>query len=209
MKSTFKYFFINVFIIINFYSIYAYAYRCGTDSLKIKPYKIEDDKVNKYSRRLSNYYTPIKIIVDYTQLTRQLNSKPNILSNLKERFNNVAKYFSSLLSVQHLKVELTLNLVKDNCLLQGNYNVASDIEDWLYNNDLIIFPSIDNTLSSQTLAAASACLVLDNYRPVGGFVALNSNLGTREQDSNVYFEMLLLHEFQLLAPGFLYSDSYL
>ena len=25
-------------------------------------------------------------------------------------------------------------------------------------------------------------------------MALNSNLGTREQDSNVYFEMLLLHE---------------
>ena len=190
MKFTFIYNFIYFLIFINFYSVY--SHRCGTDSLKIKPYKIEDDKINKYHRRVSNEYTPIKIIVDYTQLQSQ-NSYSNLdISFLKERFNNVAKYFSSLLSVQHLDgLDIDKEKIKTYCNL--NY-VDGNIVNIINNNDVVIFPYIDDDLNDQILAAAASCLVLTSYRPIGGIVALNSKLVTGKQDSNVYFEMLLLHE---------------
>ena len=44
------------------------------------------------------------------------------------------------------------------------------------------------------LAAASPCLFLNNYKPIGGVVGLNQDLDTNNYDSKDFLEKLLLHE---------------
>ena len=166
-----------------------YTHRCGTDFMNIRPYKINNDRVNE-NRRLSTNYSPIKIKVDYTQLKYQINNN-QIFSFYEEVFQDVSNYFNALLSVQHINVELDKSLINNNCEIS---KIGKGVEKWLYENDVVIFPYIDFSLEEEILAAATACLVLNDYRPVGGLVALNQNFRMDKVDSKEYLEMLLLHE---------------
>jgi hypothetical protein len=157
--------------------------------MNIRPYKINNDRVNE-NRRLSTNYSPIKIKVDYTQLKYQINNN-QIFSFYEEVFQDVSNYFNALLSVQHINVELDKSLINNNCEIS---KIGKGVEKWLYENDVVIFPYIDFSLEEEILAAATACLVLNDYRPVGGLVALNQNFRMDKVDSKEYLEMLLLHE---------------
>ena len=181
MKSYFIFLFL--YLSQNFY--FSYEHRCGVDLMKTKPFKISE---KKYKRRLSSEYSPIKIKVDYTQLQRQV---PSNINYYKERFTNVINYISSLLSVQHINVALD----DEDINIQCTDTFGNNVETWLYENDLVLFPYIDYNFDDDILAAAAACLILNNYRPVGGLIGINNNVLTnKKEDINVYFEMLLLHE---------------
>ena len=178
-----KSYFIFLFLILsqNFY--FSYEHRCGVDLIKTKPVKISEDQ---YRRRLSSEYSPIKIKIDYTQLERQVGN----IDFYKERFSNVVNYISSLLSVQHISLSLNNGNIRECTDIYGD-----DVKSSLYDYDLVLFPYIDDTFEDDVLAAAAACIILNNYRPVGGIIGINSNILTnKKNDKNVYFEMLLLHE---------------
>ena len=180
-----KPYFIFLFLYLsqNFY--FSYEHRCGVDLIKMKPFKISE---NKYKRKLSSEFNPIQIRVDYTQLQIQ---SPKSINYYKKIFSNVIKYISSLLSVQHIKLELEANYIKQSC----TDIFSNDAENWLYENDLVLFPYIDYDFDDDVLAAASACLILNNYRPVGGIIGINNNvMVNKKKDLDAYFEMLLLHE---------------
>ena len=181
MKSYFIFLFL--YLSQNFY--FSYEHRCGVDLIKTKPFKLSE---KKYKRRLSSEYSPIKIKVDYTQLQIQVPSKINFY---KERFTNIIKYISSLLSVEHINVDLEDEDIKSYC----TDTFGNNAETWLYENDLVLFPYIESDYDDDVLAAASACLILTNYRPVGGTIAINNKiLNNRKNDLDTYFEMLVLHE---------------
>lgn len=186
MKSTFLLYFIIIFI----NSCRFYAYRCGADSMKLTPHIINNDKINtKINRRLSTEYTPIKIVIDYTQLSSQIS--PQQLDYYKEIFTEVTNYFNSLLNVQHDKIRLNKEIVKKSCDIDS---VGNGVNNYLYDNDVVIFPYIDNSFDEDILAAASVCLVLNNNKPVGGIVGLNRDFTMSYFDSKEYMEMILLHE---------------
>ena len=167
-----------------------YAYKCGTDLIKKKPFKISNDKVNNNNRRrLSDEFTPIRIMVDYTSLSLRLDDSK--LTFFKQVFSDVTKYFNSLLSVQHDNVALDANTINDNC---GIDEIGSGFERWLYDNDVIIFPYIDDEFDDNVLAAASACLILNDNKPVGGIVGINPSLSNDKIDSKIFIEMILMHE---------------
>ena len=186
-------------LFINLYLIY--SHRCGADSIKIKPYIINKDKVNNNNkRRLSDDFTPIKIKVDFTKLEHQVGD--STLNFYKEVFTEVSHIFSSLLLVQHYNIDLNIDIINNSCYVD---EVGNGVESWLYNNDVVIFPYVDNTYNDDIIASAAACLILDNYKPVGGIVALNRHFSKNKEDSKEYMEMVLLHELSHVLgfhPGF-------
>ena len=158
--------------------------------MKLTPHIINNDKINtKINRRLSTEYTPIKIVIDYTQLSSQIS--PQQLDYYKEIFTEVTNYFNSLLNVQHDKIRLNKEIVKKSCDIDS---VGNGVNNYLYDNDVVIFPYIDNSFDEDILAAASVCLVLNNNKPVGGIVGLNRDFTMSYFDSKEYMEMILLHE---------------
>ena len=166
-----------------------YSHRCGTDLINKKPFKITNDKVNNNKRRFSNEYTPIKIKFDFTQLATQVNAFE--LQFFEKVFSKVGDYFSSLLLVQHDNIQLDRSLINNNCDID---NIGGGFERWLYDYDVVIFPFKDYSYSEQILAAAMPCLVLNNNKPVGGVVGLSRYISMNKEDSESFYEKLLLHE---------------
>ena len=171
-----------------------YGFKCGTDLIKKKPFIINNDKINHNKRKLSNEYTPIKIKVDFTELGYQVSQIE--LTFWNKVFQNVIKYFQSLLLVQHYNIQVDEDTIKDQCEIDY---IGDEWENWFKNYDLIIFPYIDNEFDKEVLAAATACLVLgkeDNYKPVGGIVGLNrlDYYNSDLSESEEFCEKLLLHE---------------
>jgi hypothetical protein len=157
--------------------------------MKKKPFKISNNKVNNNRRRLSNEFTPIKIFVDYTSLSTQVDDTK--LEFFKEVFSDVTKYFNHLLSVQHDNVILDENIINEHCEIDV---IGSGVERWLYDNDVIILPYIDYEYDENVLASASACLVLNDNKPVGGIVGISRFLTINQEDSKTYVEMIIMHE---------------
>ena len=178
--------FLFIFVI---YRNIAYAFKCGTGQLKNEPYMISNDKVNNNKRRLSTEFTPIKIKVDYKLLSNQVNIEQ--LNYFKEVFSNVVYYFNSLLLVQHDNIDIDEESIKKHCFIDDIENGAGKI---FYDYDLIIIPYIEDSLDKNVLAAASPCLYLSNFKPIGGVVEINQDLVMSRYDSKDFLEKLLLHE---------------
>ena len=201
MKLYALWFLMEIIIFINYSP--SYAFKCGTHLIKKKPFKIGNDKVNNNKRKLSNEFTPIQIKIDYTLLSTQISSSN--LNFYKEIFSDITNYFNSLLSVQHIDVDIDETMINEYCDID---KIGNGVERWLYDNDLIIFPYIDYTYDEEVLAAASACLVLNDYKPKGGIVGINNNFSNNKRDSKPFMEMLLMHELShVLAFHPVFFDS--
>ena len=177
-----------------------FCYRCGADSIKKKPKKIEvkndDDK-----RALSTDYTPINIKYDYTYLKVQnkLNSKD--LNDLIQIFTDISEYLSSLFSVEHINLDINTKNIKEVCEIPY---FSSDIQNSLYTHDLLIFPMINMEMEEEVLAQAWTCLTINsNNRPIAGVVEVNPDFSLSKIDSDYYIKYLLMHEIShVLGFGF-------
>ena len=109
----------------------------------------------------------------------------------EEIFSNIVNYFNSLLLVQHDTIDIDEDIIKENCAID---EIEYGSEKWFYNYDLIIIPYIDPSFEDEVLAAASPCLFLNNYKPIGGVVRINPDLDMNYYDSKDFLEKLLLHE---------------
>ena len=172
----------------NIYSLY--CYRCGTDLLKINISMMNISSIENSKRRLMDIYTPIRIKVDYTNIENQ-NLMKNQLDKLKSIFSETILSLSSIVSVVRdvLDNDIT-NLVKQKC---GINALDPELKKGLINYDILIFPTISDSLDKNVLAAATPCLFF-NIKPRAGLVLINKDLALKKIDSEIYMKNLLFHE---------------
>ena len=182
---------IILFLFLNLFDIII-PWRCGADQLKIKPGFLNISKEEK-KRRLSNYYTPIKIMADYSNLKVTDSINTQTLEQIKSLIDETCKEFGKFLKIQHLNVELAGNedIIKEQCEIDS---LGANYEKYLVNNDIIIFPSFDSQLGGGVLAAAGLCLYSENLRPLGGILLINPNLSFSKKNTDLYMKTLLFHE---------------
>ena len=188
MATKYKSTFYILILIIILSSNYIFSFRCGKNKLKIKPKKMKSSNIK---RKLSTLYTPIKIKVDYTYLNSQKLLSDDNLSKLQTVLAETITAFSTLLQVKHQNVDLDADEINEYCDIP---KVASDYKNFLYDYDILILPYIDENADESVLAAATACLMLNDYQPKVGVLALTSQMEFDKKDINFYFRMLLLHE---------------
>jgi len=169
--------------------------KCGTDTLKIRPKKLNlTSKVETSSIKStsSDSYTPIKIGYDFTTLKKPSTMNATIFSDVKSILKETREEFSKILQVQHKDFDLTnkLNEIKYYCDLN---TIGADYPNFLIRNDLIIFPMF-YSFSEGILAAAAPCIIDENNRPFGGVLYINKKLDFNKVNTKLYMKNLLLHE---------------
>ena len=166
------------------------SYKCGVDSIKKKFHKINDTRIDN-KRGLANNYTPIKFVIDYTYLISQNILSSTQLNKIKTIFNEVTQYLSSLLSISHINLIMDKKYIPEYCEIS---KYSTDIENLFYNNDIIIFPMINENMDEDVLAQAWTCIVTPDNRPAAGVVEINQEFSLSKLDSNYYIKYILLHE---------------
>ena len=187
-----KSFFLVIFLIsINIGT----CWKCGADQIKKKikpaPLKLEGDNDR---RRLANGYTPIKIYADYSNLKETSSIDSNTLLKIKRLIDETCNEFSKFLKIVHIGVQLsgTENTIKEQCAIDS---IGSNYENYLMNNDIVIFPSFDSQLGNGVLAAAGLCLYSSlNFRPYMGVLLINPELSFSKTNTEMYMKNLLFHE---------------
>ena len=170
------------------------SFKCGTNYLKIKP-KYLNIKGNNKTRSIlkDTGDQPIEIAYDFTTLKKPNSMSSSIFETVKNNLKETRNEFSKILQVQHTDIDLegAAEDIMEACLLN---TIGEGYEDFLIDNDLIIFPMFD-TLPSGVLAAAAPCLLHpETNRPVGGIVYINNNLDLGKTNTNFYMKNILLHE---------------
>ena len=183
---------IIIIFLIYFQYITAHHSRCGSDSIKKEPHKIKDDTINNTRRGLKSEYTPLKLYIDYTYLESQKKLNSKNLNDLKYLFSEVKQAINTLLSIEHISIQVDGPLISDYCdIPKYSYNIGSA----LYTNDILIFPTINSNLDDYVLAQAWTCITLSsNNRPVAGVVEINPHFSLDKHDTAYYMKFLLLHE---------------
>ena len=136
---------------------------------------MEEQNNNKTSSILKDTeYTPIKMAFDFTTLKKPSSMSSSTFEKVKSILRDTRSEFSKFLQVQHSRIDLTgyLDKIMEDC---GLSNIGEGYEDFLLENDIIIFPHFDS-LSTGVIAAAAPCLLDDNYRPVEELYTLIINL---------------------------------
>ena len=188
--------FLQIEIVFNF--------KCGTDSLKIKPKLLNiESKIKVSSITKDTTYTPIKIGYDFSLLTKPSSMPESTFETMKSILKETSTEFSKILQVQHLNIDLSglSEDIIDGCFL---FRIVIGYERFLLDNDVIIFPMFDSSLESEALAAAAPCLYTNDFRPLGGFLLINENLNFNKINSNFYLKNVFLHEITHIL-GFHYT----
>ena len=179
-----------LFIGFNIYS--SYCYRCGTDLLKNNISMMNISSIGNSKRRLMDIYTPIKIKVDYKNIENQNLMKKEKLDKLKSIFSETISALSSIISVMR---EIIAGDITDSINQKCGINdLEPESKTGFINYDILIFPSISDSLDKNVLAAATPCLILETYKPKAGIVLINKDLALTKIDSENYMKNLLLHE---------------
>ena len=180
----------NSIIIFLLFLTPIFTFKCGANDIK-------DIKINKVSqptnkRRLTTFYTPIKIKLDYSYLDSQQNSDQTRITKIKKVLDNTLTYFEKLLSVLHTDFSYQPTHFKSFCKIPV---FGSDYNSWGYDNDLVIIPYFSDTLQSSVLAAATACVAIsETMEPKMGVIMINPNLDFSYTNSERFLTMLFLHE---------------
>ena len=185
------------FIIFLLFLTPIFTFKCGANDIK-------DIKINKVSqptnkRRLTTFYTPIKIKLDYSYLDSQQNSDETRITKIKKVLDNTLTYFEKLLSVLHTDFSYQPTHFKTFCKIPV---FGSDYNSWGYDNDLVIIPYFSDTLQSSVLAAATACVAIsETMEPKMGVIMINPNLDFSYTNSERFLTML----FYTKLATFLFS----
>ena len=179
-------FLIQIYITIN--------WRCGADQIKIKPGPLNIPENRTKKRKLVSSYSPIRIISDYSNFKKTGSIDDETLNRIIRLIEETCREFSKFLKIIHVNVDLTGfdNTIKEQCEID---NLGSGYANYLINNDIIIFPSFDDTLGNGVLAAAGLCLYRSSdYRPYAGLLLINPNLSFNIKNTALYMKYLLFHE---------------
>ena len=169
------------------------SWKCGADQIKIKPKGIDLSKING-KRKLANNYQNIRIKADYSNLGTTGHISNEILEKIKRLIDDTCKEFSKILQVIPSSISLTgyEDTIKQSC---GIDNIGNNYQNYLIENDLIIFPIFDNTLANNVLAAAGMCMYLtESYKPIMGLLLINPSLSFTKKNTELYMKNLFFHE---------------
>ena len=190
MKTENKLFLIIVLFLFSFGEIN--SLKCGADKFKLNPYHIgpsgDDER-----RRLDAIYSPIKIGVDYSSFTLS-SLTDSMLNDIKSIIEDTLTEFSKFLQVQHTDIDLTdqQESIKKSCELE---TIGTGYENYLINNDVIIFPMFSDNLGDNVHATAAYCLTNGKRpRPVGGVLKISSGLSFYKSNLRLYLKRLIFHE---------------
>ena len=182
-----------LYISLNLFSIY--CHKCGTDSLKITPSKIKIEE-NELKRKLDNSnLRPIKIVLDYTYIKEKNILDRQRIERLENIFSDVINSFKSIISVHPIAMNDDFSdYFKNNCGIPLFDESSKSI---FIQNDLLIFPAIDEDgtiLGKDILAAATPCIIPENFRPLAGVLFINRDLTLSKKDFDFYMKNRLFHE---------------
>ncbi len=169
------------------------SWKCGADQLKIKPGVLNTEKEEK-RRRLLSGYTPIKIKADYSNFKTNSLINEETLNKIKNLIELTCQEFGKFIKIQHVNIKLegSENTIMEQCEVNS---LETGYENYLIDNDLIIFPSFDSTIGVNTLAAAGSCLHSStNNRPYAGVLLINPELSFGKTNTELYMKTLLFHE---------------
>ena len=169
------------------------SWKCGADQIKIKPKSIELKQVES-KRKLANSYENIRIIPDYSNLRATSGISNEIIEKVRRLIDDTCNEFSKILKVIPSAYNLAgyENTIKQSCDIDY---LGSGYENYLIENDLVIFPTFDSTLASNVLAAAGMCMYLSaNHKPLMGIVLINPNLSFTKKNTELYMKNLFFHE---------------
>ena len=191
----------KIFMFFNFVLIFVnleliMSGKCGSDQLKLKPKALNlTEKIKPNLKKITaDSYTPISIGFDFTSLERPRTMSSSTFSKVKSLLKETREEFSKFLKINHESVSLegALEFLLDACVLD---KIGQDYENFLVDNDLIIFPMFSEELGYGVLAAATYCITLTkNSRPVAGVLYINSSLNFDSTNTDLYMKNLLLHE---------------
>ena len=180
-------------LLILFHIITGNTLKCGHGLLKHKEPGIIKTVSNK--RTLTDdEYEPIKIKVDYTQLMIDTKIYPDIFDRIKESLDSAVHYFELLIKIKHYTLQtLSHTTFEDKCSIN---NVDENIESWLDDYDLILFPSFDyDNPTPNVFASAYPCINVDgDYRPFAGRIYIENNFDFGRNNIKIFLQTILFHE---------------
>ena len=184
--------FVFILLLISIIINEIHCFKCGTDNLKLKFKKINTTEIGN-KRRLAKEFTPIKIGVDYSSFIKPSSLSSKNFENIKYLIEETIKEFQRFLKVQHEDIDLTgeKDTIIDYCELSS---IGNGYRNYLIDNDVIIFPTFDDSLGSEVIAAALFCIMTNNYRPIAGVLYLNPELSFDKKNTNTFMKNILLHE---------------
>ena len=117
----------------------------------------------------------------------------SIFETVKNVLKETRNEFNKILQVQHIDIDLTgvIEDIIEGCLLS---TIGEGYEDFLIDNDLIIFPMFDALPSGTLAAAAPSILNVEPNRPISGILYINNNLDLGKTNTIFYMKNILLHE---------------
>ena len=190
---------------------------CGSNLLKSdkKRQLILNSKKNSFlnkkknqKRKLSNEYSPLKIIIDKQYLSRQLQLDEELVDKYTLMLNALTKassLLSSLISVEKRDSEIILDkdkIVQDCNLVDYTYSLNYLSPNKISSDSIIIYPrfyDFNQKGKNNILSSASFCYLGDEsiQRPLAGYIYIEKNISALEMaKSNVerYYTMIFLHE---------------
>ena len=171
------------------------GFKCGSDFLEEKVGVINITHLeNKNQENIYEDFSPIKIIVDYSNFNKTDSMTEETLSHAKLLIEDTIKEIEKFLGIQHRAINLRgyNRTIKEYCQIT---EIGKDYETYLIDNDVIVFPLFDESIGSNTLAAARYCLISNtNYRPIAGVLYINPWLSFNKKNTELYMKYLLIHE---------------
>ena len=169
--------------------------KCGADQLSIKVGEINSIEIGNRNQQVEyEDFSPLKIYADYTPFEKPSSMNENTFTHVKKLIDETVQEFEKFLGIHHQDINLKgrESIIKESCNVK---EIGSDYENFLINNDVIVFPSFVDNMGSGVLASAGYCLIsTTNYRPIAGILHINSNLSFNKKNTDLYIKYLLLHE---------------
>ena len=178
-----------IFLSINLIS----SFKCGFKELDLEPVPLDNLDLSKKLNAPTDFQ-PIKIKADYTSFKKVDSVTDSTIDQAKEAIEETLSEFSKFLYIQHegINLEGYGDNIKKACQVS---EIDNNYENFLVNNDLVIFPHFSQNLSESTIAAATYCLYDKNtYQPYFGILKMNPNIDFNKKNSKRYLKTVLLHE---------------
>ena len=183
--------------------------RCGADDIKLKHIFAKRRPLNKSQlskRKLdSDGFQDFHIYFDPANLKHDFELNPDFAKYEDLIFNGINKAIATLqklLKVKPPKYSYSFSVsdfydIGINNLSESNVVYDEDYEEDVYQMNeynLILFGTLQN-LGSVTLASAGAYHTDYDGLPITGIVYINNNKDYTSQNSQEYFDSIILHEF--------------
>ena len=182
-------------------SEFSFSFKCGHDKIKKIPKIINNSIVkNNSTRCLDDTYHPISFFIDYTQMEKDSIGDSTYINFLKSAIDSTLETFRNLIKVKRTE---KLLFSSPDCYEKIKY-YDNQITTTGVDYDIILIPIIDPSLGEGVDAAASACYLNNDNRPIMGFVLLNEKYSYTKNNAKDYLTMLLLHE---ISHVLVFSDS--